>query len=174
MTEKSAAATQVAPSRPLIKAGKTENLIERLNRVRDAIALRAYEHFERDGRIEGNDVRHWLQAEKELLLPVALTVKETESDIVVQAEVPGFTADDLEVSVEPRCLTIAGLHQFKNKVQNPGAALLEKYSEEIFQSVDLPSEVNTGKISATFVDGILNVQMPKLEGRKSKNVEQAA
>ena len=174
MTVKSAAAAQTAPSRPLIKTGKTENLIERLNRIRDTFAHRAYELFERDGHVEGNDVRHWLQAEKELLLPVALTVKETESDIVVQAEVPGFSADDFEVSVEPRCLTIAGLHQFKNKVQSPGAALLEKFSEEIFRSVDLPSEVNTGKISATFVDGILNVQMLKLEGRKSKNVEQAA
>jgi hypothetical protein len=32
----------------------------------DAISRRAYELWEQEGRPEGNDMRHWLQAEKEL------------------------------------------------------------------------------------------------------------
>jgi HSP20 family molecular chaperone IbpA len=151
-----------------------ENVLERINHIHDAIARRAFELFEREGRAEGNDVRHWLEAEKELLLPVNLTVEETESDIVVQAEVPGFAADDLEVNVEPRCLTITGLHQSKAERKNAGAIQSEEFYEELFRSIELPAEINTAKISATLKDGMLNVQMPKLEARKSKSMEQQA
>jgi HSP20 family molecular chaperone IbpA len=174
MAEKSAAAVQPALSRPPIKTGKMENLLERINRIHDVIARRAYELFERERRAEGNDVRHWLEAEKDLLLPVNVTMEETESEIVVQAEVSGFTADDLEVNVEPRCLTITGLHQSKTARKKAGVVESEESSEEIFRSIELPSEVNTTKISATLKDGVLNVQMPKLEARKSKSVEQQA
>jgi HSP20 family molecular chaperone IbpA len=174
MAEKSAAAVQTASSRPPIKTGKTENLMERINRIRDTIARRAYELFERNGRAEGNDVRNWLEAEKELLLPLNVKVEETESDIVVQAEVPGFAADDLEVNVEPRFLTITGLHQSKSERKSAGAIQSEEFYEELFRTIELPSEVNPAKISATLKDGMLNVQMPKLEVRKSKSMEQQA
>jgi HSP20 family protein len=174
MAEKSAAAAQPALSRPSIKTGKMENLLERINRIHGAIARRAYELFEREGRAEGNDVRHWLEAEKELLLPVNLTVEETESDIIVQVEVPGFTADDLEVNVEPRCLTITGLRQSKTDRKNAGTMESEESSEDLFRSMELPSEVNTAKISATLTDGMLKVQMPKLVARKTTRVEQQA
>src|ERR1035437_9784524 len=91
MLEKSATAVQTAPSRPPVKAGKTKSISERIERMYGAISRRAFELFERDGRVDGHDVSHWLEAEKEFLLPVQISMKETGREFVVRAEVPGFT-----------------------------------------------------------------------------------
>ena len=174
MPEKSAAAVQTASSRPPIKAGKMENLTERINRIHNAIARRAYEFFERGGRVNGNDVQHWLEAESEFLLPVTVRMEETDSDVVVQAEVPGFIAGDLEVNVEPRCVTITGTHQSKTESKDADVIQSEESSREIFQSVELPTEINTAKIITSLNNGVLSIQLPKLQPPKSRSVGQQA
>lgn len=172
MPEKSAAAAQTAPSRPAVKTGKTESLTERTNRLYEAISRRAFELFEQEGRADGHDVDHWIEAEKELLYPVRIKMEETKEDIVVHAEVSGFTASDLEVNVEPRRLTIAGRRESKKQNKETGVLHTEKHSEEVFRSLELPSEVNVSKVSATLKDGILDIQLPKIEPKKDESKEQ--
>ena len=171
MLEKSATAVQTAPSRPPVRAGKTESITERIDRLYGAISRRAYELFERDGRVDGNDVRHWLDAEKEFLHPVHVNMKETDGEFVVRAEVPGFTASDLEVNVEPRRVTIAGKRESKKEMREDGTFYAEERSDEIFRTIELPSEVNTTKVSAALRDGVLDIQIPKAESKKSVAME---
>src|ERR1700732_4530581 len=113
MAEKSAIGVQTAPSRQQLKTGKTESISERIERLYGAISRRAYKLFERDGRVDGNDQRHWVEAERESLLPMQTSLEETDGEFVVRAEVPGFTASDLEVTVEPRRVSIAGKRESK-------------------------------------------------------------
>jgi HSP20 family protein len=167
MVEKSAAAVQSAPSRPPIKTGKMESVTERINRIFDAVSRRAYELFEQEGRIYGNDVRHWLEAEKEFLHPVHVHMEENAGDIVVRAEVPGFTANDLEVNVEPRRVIITGKRESKKETKDGETVYAEECSNEIMRTLDLPSEVNAGKVSATLKDGLLQIQLPKAESKES-------
>jgi HSP20 family molecular chaperone IbpA len=172
MPEKSAAAVQTAPARPSVITGKMESITERINRIYDAISRRAFELFERDGRLDGNDVRHWLEAEKEFLHPVHLDVEETDEAIEVRAEVPGFTANDLEVNVEPRRVIITGKRESKKETREGESLCTEKCSDEILRTLELPSEVNTGKVSATLKDGVLHIQLPKAETESSAVPEQ--
>jgi HSP20 family protein len=167
MLEKSATAVQTAPSRPPVRSGNAESLTERIERINDAISRRAYELFERDGRVNGNDVRHWLEAESEFLHPVYAHLEETEGEFVVRAEVPGFTANDLEVNVEPRRVTIAGKRETKSETKEGESVYTEECSDEIFRAIELPSEVSTTKVSATLKDGILDIQIPKIESKQS-------
>ena len=167
MLEKSAAAVQTAPSRPLVKTGKTVSISERIERLYDAISRRAFELFERDGRVNGHDVNHWLEAEKEFLLPVQIGMEETGNEFVVRAKVPGFTASDLEVNVEPRRVTISGKRESKQETKEGKALRTEESSNEIFRAMELPSEVNATKVSATLKDGVLEIKIPKAETKKS-------
>ncbi len=171
MLEKSAAAVQTAPSRPSVKAGNTESLAERMDRIYDAISRRAYELFEREGRVDGDDVRHWLQAESEFLLPVQVKLEESDSQFLVRAEVPGFTAGDLEVNVEARRVTIAGKRESKKETKEGESIYSEESSDEIFRAVELPSAVVTTKVTATLRDGILEIQIPKVESKKPLSAE---
>ena len=174
MLEKSAAAVQTAPSRPPVRSGKTESLTERIERINDAISRRAYELFERDGRVNGNDVRHWLEAESEFLHPVHAHLEETEGEFVVRAEVPGFTANDLEVNVEPRRVTITGKRESKSETKDGESLYSEECSNEIFRAIELPSDVVTTKVTATLKDGVLDIQIPKVESKPSAPKETQA
>jgi HSP20 family protein len=174
MVEKSATAVQAAPSRPPVKTGKMESVTERIHRIYDAIARRAYELYEQDGRADGNDVRHWLQAEKEFLYPVSLNLEENAGDIVVRAEVPGFNANDLEVNVEPRRVIITGKRESKKETKEGESQITEELSEEIVRSLELPCEVDAGKVSATLKEGVLSIQMPKIESSTTATPEKQA
>ncbi|HVA94845.1 MAG TPA: Hsp20/alpha crystallin family protein [Candidatus Dormibacteraeota bacterium] len=174
MLEKSAAAVQTAPSHPRVKAGKIENLTERINRLSDDISRRAFELFEQDGRVHGHDLRHWLEAEQGFLHPMCVNMEETKADIVVHAEVPGFTASDLEVDVEPRRVTITGKRETKMESKKGEPFHTEVSRDELFRTFDLPSEVNAAKVVATLKDGILDIQLPKAEAKKSVSAAQRA
>ncbi|MBZ5660152.1 MAG: Hsp20 family protein [Acidobacteriia bacterium] len=165
MVEKSAAAAQSAPSRPPVKTGKMESVTERIHRIYDAIARRAYELFEQEGRADGNDVRHWLQAEKEFLQPLSFNLEETAGELVVRAEVPGFNANELEVNVEPRRVIITGKRESKKETKEGESQSTEEHSEEIMRTLDLPCEVDAGKVSATLKEGVLSIMLPKAEAK---------
>jgi HSP20 family protein len=174
MPEKSATAVQTAPSRPPVKAVKTESSLERMDRLYETISRRAFELFEKEGRVDGHHLRHWLEAERELLHPVHLRMEETDGEFAVYAELPGFTASDVEVSVEPRRVTITGKRESKQEDKQGGAVYTEKCSDEIFRTLELPAEVNVMKVTATLKDGVLDIQLPKAEATKPILVEPQA
>ena len=174
MPEKSASAVQTATSRPPVKATKIEGSLERMEHLYDTISRRAFELYEKDGRVDGHDLRHWLEAERELLHPVHMKLEETEGEFVVQAELPGFTASDVEVSVEPRRVIITGKRESKEENKQGGAVYVEQCSDEIFRTMDLPGEVNVMKVTATLKDGVLNIQLPKAAATKPTIVEPEA
>ena len=174
MSEKSATGVQTAPSVPPVKAAKIEGSTERIEHLNDTISRRAFELFEQEGRVEGHHLRHWLEAERELLHPVHMRIEETDGEFVVRAELPGFTASDIEVSVEPRRVIITGKRESNEEVKQGGAVYTEQCSDEIFRTMELPTEVNVMKVTATLKDGVLNIQLPKATAAKAAVVQPTA
>jgi HSP20 family protein len=119
-------------------------------------------------------MRHWLEAEREVLHPVHIRMEETDGEFLVRAELPGFTASDIEVSVEPRRLAITGKRESKLEDKQGDAVYTEQCSDEIFRTMELPAEVNVAKVTATLKDGILEVQLPKTAATKPTLVEPQA
>jgi HSP20 family molecular chaperone IbpA len=171
MSDKSAAAVQTAPSRPPVKAARIESSLEQMDHLYEAISRRAFELFEKEGRVDGHHMRHWLEAERELLHPVHIRMEETDGEFLVRAELPGFTASDIEVSVQPRRLTITGKRESKQENKQGDAVYAEQCSDEIFRTIELPAEANVANVTATLKDGILEVQLPKAAATKPTFVE---
>jgi HSP20 family protein len=142
-------------------------IYNRLNELNDAIARRAFELFEGDGRIFGRDLDHWLRAEAELLHPAHVRIRESGDAITVDAEVPGFSANELQLSLEPRRLTISGKKQSSSEEKRGNVLYSERCSNELLRSIELPVEVNASRATATLNNGILELTAPKLA---SKNV----
>src|ERR1700680_1311497 len=107
MNEKLTIPQTTNPTAPC-KVIEPQALREQINQVYDSVARRAFELFENDGAIDGRDLDHWLKAEQELLHSVHVNIEESADKLTVEAEVPGFGADDLEVGLEPRRVTIRG------------------------------------------------------------------
>lgn len=144
-----------------VRTATTDDFLADVQKTFDAISRRAFEIFEGNGRVFEHDIEDWSKAEKEMFHPVHLDLTETDESIVVKAEVPGFNEKELDITVEPTHLTISGKRE-SNKEEKKGKSVYsESCSNEIFRSVTLPAEVETGKAAATLKDGILQLTMPK-------------
>jgi HSP20 family protein len=88
-------------------------------------------------------------------------VTETERDVAIRAEVPGFDASELAVSVEPRRLTITGKRETKEDQKQKGTIYTERSFTEILRTLELPAVVETEKAEASLKDGILEVRIAK-------------
>jgi len=152
-----------------VKTAKADDFVADVQKAFDAVSRRAFEIFEGNGRLFGHDIENWCKAEKELFHPVQLDMTETEESVLVTAEVPGFNEKDLDITVEPTHLTICGKRE-SNKEEKKGKSVYsETCSNEIFRSVTLPTEIDTGKVAATLKDGVLQLTMPK--ATKSEAIE---
>lgn len=92
MTPQSATATQVTTKETVpIKQLGPASIFDRIDGVHDSIARRAFEIFEGKSRWFGHDLDDWFRAESELLHPMHLELKESDTSLSIRAEVPGFS-----------------------------------------------------------------------------------
>jgi HSP20 family protein len=171
MAAQAAVATQPAKTPVLVKKTEPENVFDRLVQTYDSIARRAFEIFDNNGRWFGRELDDWLRAESEILHPVHLEIAETDKALTVRAEVPGFTANELDIAVEPRRLTIAGKHESKDETKKGKTIYSERCAKEIMRSFDLPVDVDSSKVTAMLKDGVLNIELPKAEHAKTVRIE---
>ncbi len=172
---KQAIAIQPAKEGTLLKLVSFDDLFERINKMYDSIACRAFEIFEGNGKVFGRDLEDWFKAESELLHPVHVEVTESDEALAVRAEVPGFNAKELEVSVEPRRLTITGKRETKEERKTEKMIYsTERCADQILRVIDLPAEVDTAKVTATLKEGVLELGMSKAAPAKKVKVEPKA
>jgi HSP20 family protein len=171
MSPQAATAMQPAKGPVAVKQSAPGDVLDRIQQTYDSIARRAFEIFSDNGRWLGHELDDWFRAESELLHPVHLEMRESDDNLTVRAEVPGFSTKELEISVEPRKLTIAGKHEVSEESKKGKTIYSERCAEEILRVVDLPAEVDGSKVTAILKDGVLNIELPKAVHAKTVRVE---
>ena len=101
----------------------------------------------------------------------AMDVYETDEKVVVTVELPGIKAEDVEVSVEDSTLTVGGTREFSSEVTEESYHRIERRYGSFSRAVSLPPQVDTGKVEARFDDGVLSVEVPKVEKARPKKVQ---
>jgi HSP20 family protein len=162
MTTQSATVMQRMKGTELL-THSSEEILDQLLQIYDGIARRAFEIFESRGGSPGHDLEDWFRAESELLHPVPLNLSESSGKFIVRAELPGFGRNDIEINVEPCCLAISGKRETKEEDENAKMIRFEWCADRIVRTLDLPSDVDTSKVSTTLKDGILTVHLPKAQ-----------
>jgi HSP20 family protein len=76
--------------------------------------------------------------------------------------------------VDGNRLTIAGKHETKEESKKGKTIYSDRCAQEIFRSVQLPSDVDASKVNATLKDGVLNIELPKAPHAKSMRIEAKA
>ena len=171
MSPQTATAMQPAKAPVAVKQSATGDVFDRIQQTYGEIARRAFEIFDNNGRWLGNDLEDWFRAESELLHPVHLEIAESDVNLTVQVEVPGFSTKELEINVEPRRLTIAGKHEAQEESKKGKTIYSERCAKEILRVIDLPAEVDSSKVSAILKDGILKMELPKAAHAKAVRIE---
>ncbi|MDK1032813.1 MAG: Hsp20/alpha crystallin family protein [Planctomycetia bacterium] len=101
----------------------------------------------------------------------ALDVAERDESIIVKAELPGLTRDDIDVSVEGNILIISGEKKELEEDKKEEFYHVERRYGTFRRTITLPSDVDPSKIEATYRDGILTVALPKTEEAKPRQIE---
>lgn len=100
----------------------------------------------------------------------AVDIFESEGEVTVVAEMPGVTAEGIDVTLEDDVLTIRGR---KDEAELPGGRiLLQEYETGNYQRRFTVAEtIDQEKIKATVNNGMLRVVLPKTEPAKPKKIE---
>ena len=174
MSPQTATAMQPAKAPVPVERSAIEDVVDRIQQTYELTARRAFEIFDGNGRWLGHELEDWFRAESELLHPVHLEIAETDDNLTVRAEVPGFSTKELNIDVGPRRLTITVKHEIQEDSKTGKTVYSERCAKEILRVVDLPAEVDSSKVNATLKDGILNIEMPKVAHAKTVRVEPKA
>jgi HSP20 family protein len=98
-----------------------------------------------------------------------LDVYEQKDDVIVKAEIPGLTKDEIDISLDGNILTIKGEKKKEEEVKDEDYYRCERTYGAFSRSIELPVTVQTDKVNASFKNGVLEIRMPKTEEAK-KNV----
>jgi len=103
-------------------------------------------------------------------LPAA-DMYETEKELVVELEVPGFEEKELQLELIDHTLTVKGERTREKEEHEKNFFLRERIEKHFERRFLLPAEVDTEHIDALFRAGVLEVHVPKIEPAKPRTIE---
>ena len=101
----------------------------------------------------------------------AIDVAVEKDNVIVNADLPGLTKDDVTVTLQDNYLTIRGEKKHETEQKEANYFLGERIYGSFTRTIELPMAVNASKIEARFKDGVLHVTLPKTEDAKPKQIE---
>ena len=106
------------------------------------------------------------------LAPYGVDIREDADHFYVEAELPGFKKDDVDITLENQTLTIAAERREEKKDQKEGGYLLnERRYSRFLRSFTLPPTVDEGSVNAKLADGVLTVTIYKREETKPRKIK---
>jgi HSP20 family protein len=101
----------------------------------------------------------------------AVDIYEEPEAIVIEADLPGLTKENVSVTLENSVLTIQGERKSAHEEKRDNYHRVERAYGGFARSFTIPSNVSADKIDAEFKDGVLRVTLPKREEAKPKQIQ---
>jgi len=92
-------------------------------------------------------------------------------EVVLKAELPDMTREDIDITVDNGTLTIRGEKKFSNEVKEESFHRIERRYGAFSRSFSLPQTVDTGKVGAEYKNGVLTVRLPLREEAKPRQIK---
>ncbi|MBK8466014.1 MAG: Hsp20/alpha crystallin family protein [Chloracidobacterium sp.] len=96
---------------------------------------------------------------------------ENKDSFILEAELPGMTREDFELSFENNVLTLKGERKFEKKTDEDNYHRIERAYGSFTRSFTLPPTVTAEGAKADFDNGILHISLPKREEVKARKIE---
>jgi HSP20 family protein len=101
----------------------------------------------------------------------AIELKETDTDMILKAEIPGIEAKDLNVEVSTDAVLITGEYQQEKREQDKSFIRSEFRYGQFQRIVPLPVPIQNDRVKAEFKNGVLTLTLPKVEAAKRNVVK---
>jgi len=137
---------------------ESANLSQRMERLFDEMVGRGLWRTGEENTLRGS----WVPA---------INILEREDAIVIQADLPGLKAEDVEVTVEEGTLNIRGERKLEEANEGETYHRVERLYGVFERSFTLSNSVDTTKIDARFKNGEMTLTLPKREESKPRTVK---
>ena len=98
-------------------------------------------------------------------------IYENKDQIVLEAELPGMSREDFDLSVENNIITLRGERHFEKKDDTDNYHRVERAYGSFTRSFTLPNTVSGEGAVADYRNGVLRVVLPKKEETKARRIE---
>lgn len=118
----------------------------------------------------------WMDSDR-TLLPVTKTampsidMSETEKDIQIKADVPGFDPDQIDIEINDNVLILKGKMEQEKEDKDKKYYRRERVAGTFYRELQLPQGVNAEKADCSFKNGTLTITVPKTEPKESKKLK---
>jgi HSP20 family protein len=127
---------------------------------------RLFEDNGRTGRVsEPASARTWAPL---------VDIFEDANEIVVRAELPGVSQEEIDIELTGDTLTIKGERKFEDAQRRDNYVRVERSYGQFQRSFTIGVPVQNDAVSASYKEGILEVHLPKSEATKPKKVKVSA
>lgn len=100
----------------------------------------------------------------------AVDIRETDEALILTAELPGLTKEDVQITLENQVLTLSGERKFEKEAKGENFHRIERSYGAFTRAFTLPTHVKTEKVDASFEHGVLTVTLPKMEESKPRRI----
>ena len=94
-----------------------------------------------------------------------------DNSVVVTAELPGVTRDDVTLNLQDDVLTLEGKREPRHQQEDGNWQRRERSYGSFSRAVQLPFRIDPDKVQARFSNGVLEVELERLEADRPKKIE---
>lgn len=104
-------------------------------------------------------------------LPPVDIYQDGQHELVLKAELPDMSREDIEVTVENGTLTIKGEKKLSSEVKEEQYHRIERRYGTFSRSFSLPPSVDAAKVAADYRNGVLTVKLPMRDEAKPRQIK---
>jgi HSP20 family protein len=97
-------------------------------------------------------------------------IQETDEAYRLQAELPGMSKDNIQITIENNVLRLSGERKWEKDVKKESYHRVERVYGSFSRSFALPHQVSPEKVEAKFDNGVLSVVVPKADTAKPRHI----
>lgn len=99
-----------------------------------------------------------------------MNITQDDDNFYLRAEVPGIKPSELSISAVRNRVSIAGKREIQREHDRASYHRKERAEGAFDRTVTLPTEVDAGRVDASYADGILTLTLPKAEETKPRQI----
>lgn len=100
----------------------------------------------------------------------AIDVIDRDEEVLVRAEMPGVSKENIDISMQEKTLTIKGEIKEETGDKEENYTYSERNYRAYMRSINIPCKITADRISATLKDGLLSIRLPKAKEAQPKKI----
>jgi HSP20 family protein len=100
-----------------------------------------------------------------------IDIYETEDELVIAAELPGVSDEDISITVKDNILTMEGERKFEKNIQEERYRRIERIYGPFKKAFSLADNIDAEQVEAQLQDGVLYIHLPKKAVSPNKEIE---